>query len=105
MLAATGGTLAGAAATAPEKSPVLRILDTAPLTVRGVAFKPGERVKLLVSTGTPIARSVHAGPRGGFVARLGIRPSLCAGIVVQAIGKRGSRAMVDLTRPDCDVRP
>jgi hypothetical protein len=85
----------------------LRIVDTAPLTVRGTSFKPGERVKLLVNAGKPVTRAVKAGPRGGFTARLGIGTSIDTAVVVQAIGMRGSRAMVDVTtphgsRPGCD---
>ncbi len=86
--------------------PTLRITDLAPLTVRGSYFEPGERVKLLVNAGKPLARAVKAGPRGRFLARLGVRVDpTCSAAVVQAFGNAGSRAMVDLTRPGCDVRP
>ena len=63
-------------------------------------------MKLLVNAGTPLSRSVRAGSRGRFVARLGVRvdASVCS-VVVQAIGAAGSRAMVDMTRPGCDERP
>lgn len=91
---------------ADAKRPTLRITDLAPLTVRGADFKPGERVKLLANAGRPVTRAVTAGPRGGFVVRLGVRVDAgCSAAVVQAIGKAGSRATVDLTRPGCDERP
>ena len=90
---------------ADAKRPSLRITDLAPLTVRGVNFKPGERVKLLVNAGGPVSKGVRAGPRGGFVARLGVSVGGSCSAVVQAIGKAGSRALVDLTRPGCDERP
>ena len=88
------------------RRPALRITDLSPLTVRGANFKPGERVKLLVSAGTPLSRSVRAGSRGRFVARLGVRvdASVCS-TVVQAFGTAGSRAMVEMARPGCDERP
>ncbi len=88
------------------RRPALRITDLAPLTVRGANFQPGERVKLLVNAGTPLSRSVRAGSRGRFVARLGVRvdAGVCSA-VVQAIGAAGSRALVDMTRPGCDERP
>jgi hypothetical protein len=100
VLSACGAAFAGSEA----KRPTLRIVDLSPLTVRGTNFKAAERVKLLVNAGGPISKSVKAGPRGGFLVRLGVRANGC-GVVVQAIGARGSRAMVDMTRPGCDERP
>ena len=97
---------ASAALGGDGKRPALRITDLAPLTVRGTNFEPGERVKLLVNAGRPLSRAVKAGPRGRFLARFGIRvDATCSSVVVQAFGNAGSRAMVDLTRPGCDVRP
>jgi len=92
---------------ADARRPALRITDVAPLTVRGTNFRPGERVKLLVSAGRPVTRAVRAGVRGGFVARLGVRVDAggACSAAVQAIGSAGSRALVDLTRPGCDERP
>jgi hypothetical protein len=97
--------LAGTAAAEATKRPTLRIVSMAPLTVRGLSFKPGEPVKLLVVAGKPLSRAVKAGPRGGFVARLGVEVKGCQAVVVQAIGARGSRAMVDVTTPGCDEKP
>ncbi len=99
---------AGAASGEPNaKKPSLRIIDQAPLTVRGTDFRPDERVKLLVNAGKPFFRAARAGARGGFIARLGGRvDGACAEVVVQAIGARGSRAMVELlARPGCDTQP
>ena len=87
------------------RQPSLQILDTAPLTVRGTSFKAGERVTLLVNVGKPLTKAVKAGPRGGFTARLAVRPGGGTAIVVQAIGARGSRAMADVTKPDCNELP
>lgn len=91
---------------AEAKRPALKILGVAPIRVQGTSFRAGERVKLLVSAGqTPFTRGVKAGPRGGFVVRTNITAGVCAAIVVQAIGARGSRAMVDITQPGCGERP
>jgi hypothetical protein len=90
---------------ADARRPALRIVDLAPLTVQGTSFKAGERVKLLVNAGGPHAKTVRAGRRGGFTVRLDVSVRGCTAVVVQAIGGRGSRAMVDLTRPGCDERP
>jgi hypothetical protein len=100
VLALGAGSSANAA-----KRPALTIVDTSPLVVRGANFKPAERVKLLVNYGKPLSRAVRAGPRGGFVVRLGVSVNGCTAVVVQAIGARGSRAMADLTMPGCDERP
>ena len=69
VLSASGAALAAGEA----KRPALQIVDLSPLTVRGTNFKAGERVKLLVNAGGPISKAVKAGPRGGFVVRLGVR--------------------------------
>jgi hypothetical protein len=93
----------------------LQITDAAPLTVRGAGFRSGERVKLLVSAGRPLSKTVKAGPSGRFTARFGVRTTRGTAVVIQAIGSRGSRAMVDVTTPsqaathgsktDCDELP
>ena len=88
---------AGAAGTRAS----LRIVKTAPLTVRGSGFGAGERVKLLVNAGRPLARTVKAGSRGAFAVRFDVEVDRCTAVVVQAFGNRGSRASVDLTAPDC----
>jgi hypothetical protein len=109
VLATVAGLLlagAGAAYSAGEaKRPTLRILELAPVRIQGTNFKPGERVKLLINAGGPVAKSVRAGPRGGFTTRLDVSVRGCDGLVVQAIGGRGSRAMTDVTRPGCEERP
>jgi hypothetical protein len=87
------------------KRPELRIVTTSPLAVRGINVKPAERVRLLVSYRGPLTRTVKAGPRGGFLARLAVSVRGCEPLVVQAIGARGSRAMVDITMPGCGERP
>lgn len=97
---------AGTALGADEaKRPALKILDLAPLRVQGTNFEAGERIRLLVNARGPLAKTVRAGERGGFTVRLGVSVDGCTAVVVQAIGARGSRAMVDLTRPGCDERP
>jgi hypothetical protein len=109
VLAAIVAVLVSAAAAwgaLDARRPTLRVVDLSPLTVRGSNFAPGERVKLLVNAGGPLVRAAKAGPRGGFLKRLGVRvdPTGC-GVVVQAIGRAGSRALVDTARPGCDARP
>jgi hypothetical protein len=106
VLAAVLVTSSTAFAGADARRATLRITDLTPLTVRGTHFAPRERVKLLVNAGRPLTKTVRAGPRGRFVARLGVRvdAGICS-VVVQAIGAAGSRATADVLRPGCDVRP
>lgn len=82
--------------------PALRPLDLDPLTLRGTAFKSGERVKVLVSApGFARARLVRADARGRFRVSFAVSPGRCDFVVVQAIGVRGSRATFRRDVPDC----
>ena len=81
-------------------TPRLTIVSTSPLTAGGRGFRPNERVKL-VATGQGVeSKTIQASPRGVFSARFGLSPAAGAAVVIQAIGSRGSRAMVDVTQPD-----
>jgi hypothetical protein len=85
-----------AASTAPQ----LRIVSAQPAVVVGVGFRPHEKVRLLVTPG-PSTRTVRAGQRGRFRATMRLAIPGCGSFVVQAIGNRGSRAMIDRTGVDC----
>jgi hypothetical protein len=78
----------------------LEIASDRPLVVLGKGFRPRERVRLLTSPRASI-RKVTAGPRGRFRAVVADSAPACGGVVVQAFGNMGSRAMVDRTGPDC----
>ena len=80
--------------------PTLSIVSLDPLTVRGRKFVAEERVKLLLGT-PPRTTSARADGRGRFTVEFGIRAARCSGAVVQAFGSRGSRAMVDVSAPNC----
>jgi LEA14-like dessication related protein len=86
---------------AASKRPTLQLTDLNPLTVRGLNFRPEERVKLLVSAGGAKRLAVKANQRGTFTLALRVELDRCTAVVVQAFGSRGSRAMVDITAPDC----
>ena len=74
--------------------------------VRGTGFHPGERVTLVVTTGSRVTRTVTAGVRGGFTVRMtSISVGTCAGYSVRAIGSMGSRATMRII-PECaDLQP
>jgi hypothetical protein len=84
----------------PAGRPVIRPLSTDPLRIKGTGFKPGERV-ILAAKGAAnrSRRSVTAGDRGSFVAKLG--SAGCDSLTVYAIGNRGSRASFNFSSFVC----
>jgi hypothetical protein len=89
-----GGTAESAA------RPELTIVSTSPLTARGRGFRPNERVKLLATGRGVESKTVKATELGGFTVRFRLSPGGGDSAAVQAIGSRGSRAMIDITQPD-----
>jgi hypothetical protein len=81
----------------------LRLLDTAPITVRGVGFAAGERVSVTVRGLSGMTRkSVTAGARGGWTTAFRNRAfDRCGGLMVGAVGNRGSRAGLRLPPTLC----
>jgi|tagenome__1003787_1003787.scaffolds.fasta_scaffold20923269_2 hypothetical protein len=91
---------AGPAASAGEGSPRLTLAHADPFTVHGTAFRPHERVRVVVRApgGPQRDRRVRAGAHGGFKAVFDdLRWGRCRGVSVTATGSRGSRAT--LRRP------
>ena len=103
VLAACGA--AGAEDRAGRAS--LSIVSEQPLVVRGQGFKPGERVKLLVTVGGRAAPTgaARASRAGRFTARLRAAARPSEAVVVQAVGARGSRATVDVAVPTGTLAP
>lgn len=81
----------------------LRLLDTAPLKVKGSGFRARERVVVRVTGRGGVARKrVAAGPAGAWVLTFpGIAYDRCNGLVVSAIGSRGTRVGLKLPQPLC----
>jgi hypothetical protein len=82
----------------------LRIVDRAPLTLRGLAFVAGERVVVKVELGDRTAgRLVRADASGRFLVRFpGVVYDRCHGaLTVEATGSRGTRAGFTLQPLDC----
>jgi hypothetical protein len=97
----------GAVATAADGKAKLRLLDAAPVTVRGIGFAAGERVSVSVrGLGGMTRKSVTAGPRGGWTATFRNRAyQPCGGLIVSALGNRGSRAGLKLPPALCPPPP
>lgn len=85
----------------------LRLLDAAPVTVRGIGFAAGERVSVSVrGLGGMTRKSVTAGPRGGWTTTFRNRAfDRCDGLIVGAVGNRGSRAGLRLPPGLCPPPP
>ncbi|HEU0246711.1 MAG TPA: hypothetical protein VFR38_06445 [Gaiellaceae bacterium] len=85
----------------------VRLVDPAPLTLRGVDFVPLERVRLTVALeDRTTVRALRAGKRGRFTA---VFPAIdfdrCHGsLAVRAVGSRGSRTSWELVPLDCPTR-
>ena len=100
--------LAFAAANAAGSSsqrPSVRAVAMSPLAVQGKAFKPNEKVQLLVNAGKPLRAYARAGALGGFRFVFRHRVPKCTAVSIQAIGNRGSRASYSLDQPDCAPIP
>lgn len=85
----------------------VRIVDPAPLVLRGVGFENAELVRLTVSLGERTAtRKLRASRAGSFTARFdAVRYSRCGPpLEVKAVGSRGNQAAWKLVPLDCPDR-
>jgi hypothetical protein len=89
-------------AASPTVRPRLQALDLQPLVVRGTAFRPYERVKLILSADVAAGKTLKASVNGRFTTRFRtVSVGRCEGFVLQAFGSRGSRATLERLTPDC----
>jgi hypothetical protein len=91
-------TISALPALATTSQASLRVAHLAPLAVTGHGFKGREQVRLvLTARGATWKKAARAGSTGSFTASFPVRVGHCTGFTVQAIGSRGSRAI--LKRP------
>jgi hypothetical protein len=99
-LAFAGGTASGA----PTK-PVLKLVRTAPLTVRGTHFYARERVRVTVDASRRFVRTVRTSAAGAFTATFDNASLVfdrCGNNwIISARGAGGDAAMLKLPQPDC----
>ncbi|MFN2466853.1 MAG: hypothetical protein ABR521_01795 [Gaiellaceae bacterium] len=101
-LVAGGSALAG--------RPALAIVESEPLTVRGVNFSPYERVTVVVLTRSEASRTLRhsrtarTGVRGGFTLVLRGVTAGCGLLAVTATSESGKRALSPKIVPRC-ARP
>jgi len=81
--------------------PSIDVTRVIPITVQGLGFKAGERVKIVVRTPGVFRKTVTATRRGRFTA-IFRRGSKCASIHVLATGNKGSRATAYVP-PSCQI--
>ena len=87
-----------------ESAAKVRMLDPAPLTLKGVGFAASERVRLTVSIGErTLVRKLLARRTGTFLVTFPATAyDRCSGeLSVAAVGSRGSRASWTLVPLDC----
>jgi hypothetical protein len=91
LVAAFGA--APAAAAPGTTHATLRLLATDPPALRGLGFKPHERVRVVVYAGKTTVTRTTATLAGRFTVRItGLGANTCAGFSVIATGSMGSRA-------------
>jgi hypothetical protein len=104
LLAATPGTARRDA----NQRPLLRVTSSDPVTITGLRFVARERVRVTVrSEGEVSSRRVRATPRGSFAVMFSeVTVDRCLGMIVNAVGDRGSRAGLKYAQPLCPpLRP
>jgi hypothetical protein len=100
-LALASASASGAAATRPT----LRVVDRAPVVIRGAGFAPAERVTVVFIARSRMTRRVTATTGGTFVARFRVVLGRCSRYSIQAFGSTGSRARLLPARITIDCDP
>jgi hypothetical protein len=96
-LAAPSTSLSG-----PTQSARLRLVQTAPLTLRGAGFRPHERVRVVYATDRTWTVRTIADAAGGFTVRFRtVHFVPCELPRISAVGAQRSRAVLKLVPPAC----
>jgi hypothetical protein len=104
-LAASGSVAAPGEAVTDGRA-TLRLVDSAPLKLRGRGFVARERVRITVSARGRTAKRVTASAAGAFLAVFrDVSVDRCSGLTVVAVGSQGSRASLKLPQPQCPPPP
>jgi hypothetical protein len=99
QVAAIAAALASAGPVAAARPvPSLTLADTQPVILHGAHFRPREPVRV-DALGTHVA--VRASARGTFTVTVGQGPLPRCGARIQAVGARGSIALLKLPLPAC----
>lgn len=106
VVAVLGLVIAVASASGATR-PALQVAGIEPLVVRGVAFRPAERVSLTAMTLLGPKRSVvRASHRGRFAATFRLPAQSCgSAFALRAVGSLGSRVTLHLPSRACVPPP
>jgi hypothetical protein len=85
--------------------PTLRLLDRAPVVVRGEGFNAKERVTVVLVADRRFSEKLRAGSGGNFVVRFNRSLGHCTRFSLQAYGSSGSRARLLPARFSIDCMP
>jgi hypothetical protein len=89
--------------------PTLRLMDMQPVVLRGIAFKPLERVRVTINVdGDLHARTVRTTRGGSFVAGFSAVPRLdpCESVLIAtARGAKGDKAVMMVGKRLCPPPP
>jgi hypothetical protein len=90
------GAVSSGAGTAPAK---MRIVDLTPVTVQGLRFRAGERVRVVLNANRRYVRVARAGRGGSFATRFAVYADACAAFNLRATGASGAVAVVTRKPP------
>jgi hypothetical protein len=96
VVALSVGAVASGAGTAPAK---MRIVDLTPVTVQGLRFRAGERVRVVLNTDRRYVRTVRAGRGGSFATRFAVYADACTAFNLRATGASGAVAVATRKPP------
>jgi hypothetical protein len=98
-----------AAVQAAATRPTLRLVEKAPLTLRGSGFQAGERVRVTVAVDGPRrTRSTRASRTGAFTVELPaivVYDPCLSSLVATAVGARGDSATLKYPQRACPPAP
>lgn len=98
VIAALFAALALSPAAYAAPLPRLQVAES-PFVVRGTGFQPRERVTLTLTAGRKFVRTIVTTSHGTFAVRFFRATSdECNGYAARAVGSRGSRASIRVTR-------
>ena len=104
-LAVCGAALVGAAGAREAAKPWRLLVDSDPVTFRGIGFQAAERVQLTAADGDRAVRRAATGSSAGtFTMRVpGVDANDCEGFSAFATGDKGSRASYKRVRGQCPI--
>jgi hypothetical protein len=86
---------------AAARTPRLTVSNDSPLTIKGIGFAAGERVRVVVMHDGATNRWATTSRLGSFSVRLPLTVDSCTAYLVRAFGARGDAATLAVRPPEC----